>query len=138
MVARVGPRGIHGDELARAHRHPTARRHAHPGWTVRHGWRFRRHRVVELPVVEHLRPDAAVDDAPDVFQELAVDVLGDRRTGLRRVDGCLDGLSLSKRERWEEEGRQQQTPALRSWIIHGGTQSMMPPDVALVTARGSA
>ena len=42
---------------------------------------------VELAVLQHLGPDAAVDAAAQVLDELAVDVLRDRVPFLRRVDG---------------------------------------------------
>jgi hypothetical protein len=52
---------------------------------------FRARRVVELAVLEHLRPDAAVDAASEVLDELTVDVLRHRRPRSCRIDrdgGC--------------------------------------------------
>ncbi len=59
-------------------------------------------RVEELPVLEHLGPDAAVDAAAQVLDELAVDVLRDRLAGAGRVDRSL-GANLTCGEQLDGE-----------------------------------
>ena len=56
--------------------------------------------IEELAVLEHLRPDALVDAAPQMFDELAVDVLGHRREQFRRFDRHL-GFQSARREELE-------------------------------------
>ena len=67
-------------------------------------------RVEELAIFEHFGPDAAVDAAAEVLDELAVNVLGDRRADLGGIDADRDlrrglgrhgifGRQLGKRKR---------------------------------------
>src|SRR5208337_3918524 len=44
-------------------------------------------RIEELTVLQHFGPDAAVDAATQVLDELSVDVFGDRRAGSRSIHG---------------------------------------------------
>jgi hypothetical protein len=45
-----------------------------PTWALRFSGWTRCDRVIELSVVEHLRPDIVVDNAADVLQKLAIDI----------------------------------------------------------------
>src|SRR4030042_3690014 len=56
------------------------------------------HGVEELAVLEHLRPDALVDAAAEVLDELAIDVLRHRRQCFRRLDRYLRFQGPSRKE----------------------------------------
>ena len=72
---------MHPDERPRrGHRHAARLADERPG-------RFPlRHRMEELAVFQHLRPDAAIDAAAEVLDELAVDVLRHRRARQPGID----------------------------------------------------
>ena len=61
--------------------------HLHVGSLGRDRFPLLSRRQEELAVDKLLRPNAVVDAAAQVLDELAVDIRRDRRTGFRRVDG---------------------------------------------------
>jgi len=72
------------------------------------------HGMIELPVVQHFRPETPVDNVTDMLDELSVYVLRNGCMGDRRVDDRLDGLSLrtrrgddQKQTRHDEQNRLQ-------------------------------
>ncbi|MGD0652538.1 MAG: hypothetical protein ABSA97_15585 [Verrucomicrobiia bacterium] len=63
--------------------------------------------MVEFSVVQHFGPNAIIDYAPEMFDELAVHVLRDRRASFADVNRDGDGLSL--RVCTYGEGKESQT-----------------------------
>jgi hypothetical protein len=53
--------------------------------------------MVEFSVVQHFGPNAIVDYAPEMFDELTVHVLRDRRASFAGVNRDGDGLNLRVR-----------------------------------------
>ena len=94
-----------------------------------------RDREVELPVVEHLGPQAAVHRAADVLDEHAVLVLRHRRRRLLRVNGCdqlfrAGRLGLLRRQRRRTHCKQCRRPQECAPYLH-----MVSPFMALPFAR---
>ena len=79
--------------------------------------------VEELAVLEHLGPDAAVDAAAEVLDELAVDVLADGLAGFRGVDRDAGLLGLAAADQGEGDlvergGPGRQAPAAEEAVDH--------------------
>ena len=110
MISGKGRLAIHDDVGFPADGRPPARR-CTPKARIPCGVPHHRQRcgsaggdgVKELAVDEHLGPDAGVDDVSPVLEELAVDVLRDRRAGPRCIDSRIDRACLR-----EHSGRRSQ------------------------------
>ena len=82
---------VHDDDFFRTDGIPFAQASAESAatlWSGRFGF-LCGNREVEFAVIDHFGPEAAVHGGADVLDELTVEVLGDRRCCLLRVDGDL-------------------------------------------------
>ncbi len=107
----------HGHRLLVAHDHPRGPRQqlvgmpfpvvgSHAGPIHVPGGSFPGHRVIEFPVLQHFRPQPAVDTAAQVLDELTVDVFGNRFASLIEIHVHREGIGTNRRrhaDRQEQE-----------------------------------
>src|SRR5579883_362730 len=86
--------GVHHYKLVGADRHPVTNSHASPTGAARLRRWVRSDLEIELPVIKHFSPDVVINDAADVLQELAVDILRDGSACFGCVNRCANRLRL--------------------------------------------